>query len=38
LEAFLKLRANVIAPHSDPAINESNEAGIKASHTQATVP
>lgn len=33
LEAFLKLHANVIARHFDPAINDSNEAGIKASHT-----
>lgn len=33
LEAFLRLYANVIAWRFDPAVNESNEAGIKASHT-----
>lgn len=33
LEALLKLHASIIARHFDPAINESNEAGIKASHT-----
>lgn len=33
MEAFLKLYANVIAWRSDPVVNESNEAGIKASHT-----